>query len=336
MRELSHNVSLKNYNTFGMDVYANAYADIENEADIANFLPTRHAVRVLGGGSNILLKDNVPGVVLRNCLKGIEVFDEDENFVRLKVASGEVWHTLVMFAVQNGWGGLENLALIPGTVGAAPIQNIGAYGAEAKDTIEAVHYLELETGQPVILPVKDCGFGYRDSIFKHALAGKVFITAVVFRLSKHPIINTAYGAIEQELQKMGVVRPFLADVAQAVISIRTAKLPDPKVTGNAGSFFKNPTIPRAQYDELVSNYPTIPAYPVNEGWVKIPAGWLIETAGWKGYRKGDAGVHPLQALVLCNYGAATGNDIWDLSDKILRSVKQLFGILLEREVQVWE
>ncbi len=240
-----------------------------------------------------------------------------------------------MYAIGNGWGGIENLALIPGTVGAAPIQNIGAYGVEAKETIDQVSFFHLDEKENITYSNADCSFGYRDSVFKHSLKGKVFITSIVLRLNKKPVFNTSYGAIEQELQSMGVQGLSVKDIAQAVINIRSSKLPDPKVTGNAGSFFKNPTIAREQYEMLLASYPTIPHFVVNDHLVKIPAAWLIEQSGWKGFRDGDAGVHNRQALVLVNYGGAGGKEIWELSGKVLDSVKEKFGITLEREVQVW-
>jgi UDP-N-acetylmuramate dehydrogenase len=230
---------------------------------------------------------------------------------------------------------LENLALIPGTVGAAPIQNIGAYGAEVKDTITQVTFWHLEERRLLTFSNEQCRFGYRDSIFKHELKGKAFITSVTYKLSKHPVLNTSYGAIEQELSAMQVTAPTVKEVAAAVIRIRTSKLPDPKVTGNAGSFFKNPTIVRSRYEALLHQYPAMPHFPVSNELAKVPAAWLIEQCGWKGYRKGDVGVHDRQALVLVNLGHANGSEIWQLSGDIIASVVARFGIELEREVQVW-
>ncbi len=290
---------------------------------------------VVGGGSNILLTQPVKGLTIINKLKGIEVLKETVEHVYIKVSAGEVWHELVMYAINNGWAGIENLALIPGTVGAAPIQNIGAYGVEVKETIQSVNCWNWNEKTFVEFNGDECRFGYRDSIFKKELKGQVLINAVTFRLNKKPNFNISYGAIEQELVRMNIDHLSIAAIGQAVINIRTSKLPDPKKIGNAGSFFKNPTISTTQFNALQQKYPTIPSYPLSDGLVKVPAGWLIETCNWKGYREGDAGVHPMQALVLVNYAGATGKDIWNLSEKVLHSVEKTFGIELEREVQVW-
>jgi UDP-N-acetylmuramate dehydrogenase len=275
------------------------------------------------------------GLVVHNILKGIHLEKEDENHVWLRVEAGEIWHELVMYAIRKGWAGIENLALIPGTVGAAPIQNIGAYGVEAKETIENVCAWHWEEKTFVTYKNTDCNFGYRDSIFKTSLRDKVFISSVTFRLNKKPVFNTSYGPIQKELEKMNVSELSIKAIADAVITIRRSKLPDPKQFGNAGSFFKNPAISQQHFELLQTNYPDIPSYPFNEISVKVPAGWLIEKCGWKGYRKHNIGVHQKQALVLVNYGNAKGEDIWELSGEILESVKQRFGIILEREVQVW-
>lgn len=328
------NTSLLPYNTFGIDVTAEHFADVNSLADLQD-LPAGLSLHILGGGSNVLLTGNVHGLVLHNKLKGINVVREEEDHVWLSVASGEIWHNFVLHSIEMGLGGIENLALIPGTVGAAPIQNIGAYGTEVKQTIEEVSFWHLAERRLITLSNTDCRFGYRDSIFKTQLRGQFFITSVTFRLNKKPVLNTSYGAIEQELKDMGITHPTVKDVAQAVINIRTSKLPDPKVTGNAGSFFKNPTIPLAHYKVLQAAYPTIPHYPVSDDTVKVPAAWLIEQCGWKGHRAGDAGVHTKQALVLVNYGHASGNEVWQLSGNIIDSVADRFNISLEREVQVW-
>lgn len=335
---LLQNVSLQPYNTFGIDAAAEFLTELESTqaleavaADTA--LPAEK--HIIGGGSNILLTKNVSGLCLLNKIKGITVEKEDINHVWLRVNSGEVWHELVMHAIGNYWGGIENLALIPGTVGAAPMQNIGAYGVEVKDTIESVTFWHWQERAFITYTNEQCRFGYRDSIFKQELKGQVFITSVVFRLNKQPKFNISYGAIEQELQKMNAKVLSLQSIAAAVINIRTSKLPDPREIGNAGSFFKNPTIPVKQYEALKIDNPSIPSYPVSNDLVKVPAGWLIEQCGWKGYRKGETGVHAKQALVLVNYGHAKGSDIWELSGEVLASVHQRFGIELEREVQVW-
>lgn len=332
------NVSLKPYNTFGMDVPAEYFLELSDAQLIPsitedNSLPQQK--NILGGGSNVLLTKPVQGLLLLNKLKGIELIKEDDNNIWLKVASGEVWHELVMHAISQGWAGIENLALIPGTVGASPMQNIGAYGIEAKETIESVTFWNWEERQFITLSNAECNFGYRDSIFKHQLKDKVFITSVTYKLNKKPNFNTSYGAISQELEKMGVHDISIKAIADAVIAIRSSKLPDPREIGNAGSFFKNPTISRTQFDSLQQQHPSIPSYPVSDTTVKVPAGWLIEQCGWKGKREGDAGVHAKQALVLVNYGHAQGSQIWDLSTEVVNSVKETFGIELEREVQVW-
>jgi len=311
------------------------FTEVTKPEDIEALSTLPQPVHVLGGGSNILLSAPVLGTVVRNCLKGIAKAAENDTHIWLQVSAGEVWHELVMYVVANGWGGVENLALIPGTVGAAPIQNIGAYGVEVKDVLTEVTFYHLEDKVFVTLPAAACRFGYRDSIFKNELRGKVFITTVTLMLMKKPVFNTSYGAIEQELQAMGVQGLTVAAIAQAVINIRSSKLPDPKVTGNAGSFFKNPTITTAQYEQLVAEHEGMPQFPAGAGMVKVPAAWLIEQCGWKGYRRGDAGVHSRQALVLVNYGGASGGEVWQLSGDIVASVRERFGITLEREVQVW-
>lgn len=334
--DIQRNVSLKPYNTFGMDVVAESalsLTDINTLEEVGN-LP--YAKRnIIGGGSNILLTQRLEGLTIFNRLTGIELVNEDEAHVWLKVGAGEVWHNIVLYAIHNNWAGIENLALIPGTVGAAPIQNIGAYGVEAKETIDTVTCWSWEEKNFIDFKTADCAFGYRDSIFKNQLKGQVLITSVTFKLNKTPTFNISYGAIEQELTRMNIEQLSIDAIGHAVINIRTSKLPDPKKIGNAGSFFKNPTISISLYNELKKKFDKIPSYPVNNETVKVPAGWLIEQLGWKGYRDGDAGVHPLQALVLVNYGSATGNDIWQLSEKILQSVASHYSIKLEREVQIW-
>jgi UDP-N-acetylmuramate dehydrogenase len=291
-------------------------------------------LRILGGGSNVLLTSVIDGTVILNRLSGIEVLREDAEHVWVRAGAGEVWHDLVLYAIGKDLGGIENLALIPGTVGASPIQNIGAYGVEVKDTIAEVEVWDWEENATRTFTNAECQFGYRDSIFKHTLKDKVVVTAVVYRLSKHPILRTEYGAIKDELNAMGA-EPSVQSIAQAVINIRRSKLPDPTVIGNAGSFFKNPTIPKDAFMHLQQEFPGIPSYPAGEDLVKVPAGWLIEQCGWKGYRKGDAGVHAKQALVLVNYRQAGGAEIWQLSEEVVSSVQKKFGIVLEREVQVW-
>jgi UDP-N-acetylmuramate dehydrogenase len=332
---VQQNISLKTYNTFGIDVPAEYFTRVTNINDLGEISDSAHTKHVLGGGSNILLTQPVSGLVVHNELKGIVIEKEDDNYVWLRVQSGEIWHDLVLYVINKGWGGIENLALIPGTVGASPIQNIGAYGAEAKETIESVTFWYWKGKTSLTYNNRDCNFGYRDSIFKHELKEKVFITSVVYKLKKVPEFNISYGAIQHELEEMGVTELSVKAIAYAVIHIRNSKLPDPKVIGNAGSFFKNPAIRSVHFEQIRARYRDIPSYPVNGNLVKVPAGWLIEQSGWKGYRAGETGVHAKQALVLVNYGHAKGSDIWKLSAEIVNSVKERFGIELEREVQVW-
>jgi UDP-N-acetylmuramate dehydrogenase len=333
--QLQQNISLKPYNTFGIDVASEYFTELSDIAELPEMTALKHPKHILGGGSNILLTQPVKGLVIRNSLKGISVEREDNEHIWLRVAAGEIWHDLVLYVIERGLGGIENLALIPGTVGASPMQNIGAYGVEARQTIESVTFWYWKEQTFVSYNNRECEFGYRDSIFKHSLKDKAFITSVVYRLNKYPEYHTSYGAVEQELEHMEVRELSVKAIAHAVINIRTSKLPDPKVIGNAGSFFKNPTISLAQFNELHSRFPALPSYTVSDTLKKIPAGWLIEQCGWKGYRKGDTGVHAKQALVLVNYGNAKGNELWELSGEIVSSVKERFGIELEREVQVW-
>jgi UDP-N-acetylmuramate dehydrogenase len=334
--QVQQNISLKQYNTFGINAKAEQlYTLTDKEVLPAISLQYPGEKHIMGGGSNILLTRDVAGLTILNNLKGMEVTMEDDEYVWLKVSSGEVWHDLVMYAIANNWAGIENLALIPGTVGAAPMQNIGAYGVEVKDVIEEVTAWHWQQQEYITYTNEQCRFGYRDSIFKHELKGKLLITDVLFKLSKQPVYHTSYGAITQELEQMGITELSIQSIAQAVVNIRSSKLPDPKQIGNAGSFFKNPTIPLQQFKELKLAYPTIPSYPVDEKTVKVPAGWLIEQCGWKGYKTGNTGVHAKQALVLVNYGGASGSEVWALSGKIVQTVQEKFGIELEREVQVW-
>lgn len=339
MIKWEENVSLKPHHTFGIDVKARYFYRLTNERDLDTLLsdPIFKSKRVLwlGGGSNVLFKNDFDGVVIKNQLTGFEKTYENDAIVELKVGSGEVWHQLVMTCVKNDWGGVENLSLIPGTVGAAPMQNIGAYGVEVKDVIKSVSGIDLTTGAKVTLSNAECQFGYRESIFKHSLREKIFISSVTLTFTKkNHRINTSYGAIQETLTRMNVSSPTLQNISDAVIHIRRSKLPDPVVIGNAGSFFKNPSIAQKQYEQLREMYPQIPGYTSENQEVKVAAGWLIEQCGWKGKRIGDAGVHAQQALVLVNYGNANGSEIFSLASKIKDDVMKKFSIELTMEVNI--
>jgi UDP-N-acetylmuramate dehydrogenase len=332
------NISLKPYNTFGIDAPAKKLTTFHSLAELKEIFEVtdeKEPWMVLGGGSNILLTKPFNGVVLINRIPGITLINENDSHVWIQVGAGENWHEFVLYCVSNGWGGVENLSLIPGCVGASPMQNIGAYGVELKDVFDSLEAYSIAAKKVQIFLKEDCRFGYRESVFKHELKNKYIITNVTFKLNKKPVLNTSYGAINEELKAMGAKAPGLKEISEAVIRIRQNKLPDPALTGNAGSFFKNPEIDISQYLELKHKYPEIPGYFAAMGRTKVPAGWLIEKAGWKGYRQGDAGVHPKQALVLVNYGNASGQQIYSVSEKILVSVKEKFGILLEREVNIY-
>lgn len=331
-------ISLKPYNTFGIDVKASKFAIFNSFEELQILIEEIKKLKlpflILGGGSNILLTKNFDGVILKNNIKGIEIISESENDVLVKSAAGEIWHEFVLFCIKNNYAGVENLSLIPGSVGAAPMQNIGAYGVEIKDVFHALEAYEIETGKILKFNNEQCNFGYRESIFKHALKNKVVILNVTFKLSKNPKINTTYGAINDELTKMGISNPTIKNVSDAVIAIRQSKLPDPKEIGNSGSFFKNPVVSKAVFEKIKVEYADAPSYPVDENHVKLAAGWLIEKAGWKGKRINNYGVHAKQALVLVNYGGATGEEIFNLSTDILKSIKEKFGVDLEREVNI--
>lgn len=333
-----HNVSLRQFNTFGIDVKAEALAKVTTENELQELLDqyrrTKGELLILGGGSNILFTRNVSGLVLVNELGGIDIVHQDTDSVTLKAGAGLVWHNLVMHCVAQGWGGIENLSLIPGKVGAGPMQNIGAYGVELRDVFVQLEAIHIFSGERQVFSNADCRFGYRESVFKRELRGQHIITSVTLRLSKQPRLNTSYGAISQELEQMGVQQPSVADVSRTVINIRRSKLPDPVELGNAGSFFKNPVVAEDVAQQLRHSHPDLPSYPA-EGGVKLAAGWLIEKCGWKGKVVGNTGSHRNQALVLVNYGSATGREIFELSADIMRSVKDTFGVELEREVNVY-
>lgn len=335
--QIERAVELLPYNTFGMQVKGLQMSRIGAPAELEQVREHNSGQQpffILGGGSNLLLTADIQAWILKNECRGIEKTEEDDRYVYLKAGGGEVWHDLVMYCIEHGYAGIENLALIPGTVGAAPIQNIGAYGVEVKDVIETVHTFDLHTGQYRDFGNAECEFGYRESIFKRVYRNHLFVYAVTFRLNKEPAFRLAYGDIRRTMDEMQLPLS-IASVAAAVVHIRQSKLPDPKDIGNSGSFFKNPEIPSGHYNTLKEQFPLIPGYVISEERVKIPAGWLIEQCGWKGYREGAVGVHPRQALVLVNYGGAAGKEIFELSARILDSVRDKFGILLEREVQVY-
>ncbi len=333
---LQRNASLQAYHSFGCKVQAAGLAGFSGVEQIPELVAEAAlpSLLVLGGGSNVLFTRNYPGLVLLNRIMGMRVEKEDEQHIYLRVGAGENWHQLVLHCVDKGWGGIENLSLIPGCVGASPMQNIGAYGAEVKDVIDEVEAWHLPDQQVIRFNNSDCRFGYRNSIFKQELKNLVVISSVRFRLQKQPKPNTAYGAIRQQLEAMQVSRPGIADVSRAVIAIRQSKLPDPKEIGNAGSFFKNPVVKTAVADELLAQFPEMPGYPDTAGYTKIPAGWLIEKAGLKGYRQGDAGVHQQQALVIVNHGSASGEELLAVAQLVQKKVSDMFGISLEKEVNI--
>ncbi|MVN77076.1 UDP-N-acetylmuramate dehydrogenase [Hymenobacter sp. HMF4947] len=344
---LEEYVSLRPYNTFGLDVQARYFARFASADELRQLLalPLVQAANklILGGGSNLLLTQNFEGVVLKNEIKGLEIISEeaDTHTALLRAGAGESWHGLVEYALDEELSGIENLSLIPGTVGAAPLQNIGAYGAELQDTFERLEALEISTGALRVFGKEECGFGYRESVFKGPLKNQFVVTAVVLRLHRASAprpANVRYGAIQDTLADLGIdaTEPTPRDVSRAVVHIRRSKLPDPAEIGNAGSFFKNPEISQHKFDELLARYPTLPGYPVPGG-VKVPAGWLIEQAGFKGMRRGAGGshgVHDRQALVLVNHGGATGQEIRELAEEIIRTVGMQFGIELHPEVNI--
>ncbi|MFL5765501.1 MAG: UDP-N-acetylmuramate dehydrogenase [Bacteroidia bacterium] len=335
--KILENISLRKLNTFGIDASAKYFAAFSTVEELKTVLSDKQFDRenklILGGGSNLLFTKNFDGIVLKNDLKGIELVNEDKDHYFVKAAAGEVWHPFVMHCIANNYSGLENLSLIPGNVGASPMQNIGAYGVEIKD-----HFFELEAFHIHDKTIRkfnseECRFGYRESVFKRELKGQYVIVSVTFRLPKKPVFNTSYGAIEKELEIMGIKEISIAAISQAVINIRSSKLPDPAKIGNAGSFFKNPVISNDKFEQLKDQFPEIVSYRATDG-IKLAAGWLIEQSGWKGKTFGDAGVHKLQALVLVNYGNAKGSEIYDLSQKVMDAVKEKFGVALEREVNI--
>jgi UDP-N-acetylmuramate dehydrogenase len=337
-----NDISLLPYNTFGINVNAahlfflrtpESLREILALPDFSDMSHNMTDLLVLGGGSNVLFTHDFKGVVIKNEIKGIRILKEDKKFVFLEAGSGETWQDLVDFAVGKKLAGIENLTLIPGTVGAAPVQNIGAYGVEAADVIDSVRAFHLEKKEWMTLDNRECEFGYRDSIFKRELKNRVVNCSVVFRLSKTRDLRLDYGGIREELDKRNVSGPTLEDISTIVAGIRRSKLPDPAILGNAGSFFKNPLLDESEFQVLSGSFPMLKSYRQGDLY-KISAGWLIEQAGWKGYRSGDAGCYDKQALILVNYGNAKGEDVLALSEKIQKSVFYKFGITLEREVNL--
>ena len=336
---IQKNISLKPFNTFGIDVNTELFLEWNSVQDVIDYTQSAELKSydrlILGGGSNMLLTQDFEGLSIKNNVLGREVISNTDDEVVVKIGGGEVWHEIVLWTISQGWNGMENMSLIPGSMGAAPIQNIGAYGKELKDVFVELEAIDLETGAQKTFDLETCEFDYRNSVFKNVYKGKYVIVSVTIRLSKKEEFNTQYGAISQELELAGVSKLSAKAISDAVITIRRSKLPDPKELGNSGSFFKNPIIPESQYEEARYEHHALPSYPVGDGLVKVPAGWLIDQAGWKGKRVGNCGVHTKQALVLVNYGGATGDEIFQLSEEIIADVIQRFGIELEREVNVF-
>jgi len=334
---IQENISLKNYNTFGVDAKANTYVDIVTIEDLKTVLKseTSKSFFILGGGSNMLLTKDIDAMVLHLNLKGISITYETDDYAIVKGNAGENWHEFVVWCLNKNLGGVENMSLIPGNIGTAPIQNIGAYGIELKDVFHSCETINISTQEKKTFSNEDCNFGYRDSVFKQTLKGKYIITSVKLKLTKrNHKLNIAYGAIKSELESLNITNPTIKDISTAVINIRQSKLPDPKKIGNSGSFFKNPIISEEAFIKLQNDFPNAPHYVVSEKEIKVPAGWLIETAGFKGKRFGDYGVHNKQALVLVNYGNATGKDIYELAKLIQQTVFRLFNIKIETEVNI--
>ncbi|MBC7413163.1 MAG: UDP-N-acetylmuramate dehydrogenase [Bacteroidia bacterium] len=333
---LAYPFSLALFNTFKLDVNCNSFISLDNInqlSEVSSAIKKAPQHLILGGGSNILFTKNYDGLVIKNNLKGITLINEDTQHIYLQAMAGEWWQDFVLHCVNNNYGGVENLSLIPGTVGATPIQNIGAYGVEVKNTIHSVTFFDIETEQLHTYTNAQCEFGYRESIFKHTLKNKIIITAVVFKLTKHPQLNTKYGVIAEQLIAMHITTPTIKDVSDAVIAIRQSKLPNPAITGNAGSFFKNPVVTHAVFDTLITTHPTLSHYADVKG-VKLAAGWLIEQCGLKGYTHNGAAVHSKQALVLINANNATGTDVLALATHVQQTVYAKFGVQLEMEVNV--
>jgi UDP-N-acetylmuramate dehydrogenase len=333
---IEEDINLDAYTTFHVKAHARYFVNVKRLDELQESLDfgRNREMMILGGGSNLLMTRNFDGLVIRNEIGGIEVLGEDGDHIYVKAGAGENWHGFVRYCVDHNYAGVENLSLIPGNVGASPMQNIGAYGVEIRDVFHELEALHIQDRSIRSFRVQDCAFGYRESVFKGKYKGQYVITSVTFRLNKRPSFNTSYGAIKQELEKMGVREVTIQAISQAVINIRSSKLPDPVEIGNAGSFFKNPVIPLHQFEVLKKGFPDMIAFPAGQDQTKLAAGWLIEQCGWKGYRSGDAGCYPKQALVLVNYGNASGKEILDLSTRIIDSVQKKFGVVLEREVNI--
>ena len=334
---IQQNISLKPFNTFGIDAKAKYFVSINSITELKEVLQSKDYPDkfILGGGSNMLLTKDIKALVIHINIKGIEILSEKNDIVLVKANAGENWHEFVLWCLKHNFGGIENLSLIPGNVGSAPIQNIGAYGVELKDVFVSCEAIEVNSLELKTFTNKECKFDYRESIFKQDAKGKFIITSVTFQLSKDKhLLHTEYGAISNQLKEMNIENPTIQDVSKAVIAIRQSKLPDPKEIGNSGSFFKNPIISTQHFNSLKTIFPDIPSYNVSEKEVKVPAGWLIEKAGFKGKTFGNYGVHKHQALVLVNYGGATGKDILILAKLIQKTVKQIFNIEIETEVNV--
>ncbi len=335
--EILQHFSLKNYNTFGIEAFAKQFVSVHSSIELEMILKQFSNVKkfVLGGGSNMLLTQDIDALVIHLDLKGKEIVQEDADFVWVEGQAGENWHEFVLWTIENNFGGLENMSLIPGNVGTTPIQNIGAYGTEIKDTFVSCEAMKIDTQEIKTFDNKSCHFGYRESVFKNEVKDQYIITSVVFKLTKrNHKINISYGDINAELAKNNITNPTLKEVSNAVIAIRKSKLPDPKELGNSGSFFKNPIVSKKAFEAIHAKFPEMKYYDVSETEVKVPAGWLIEQAGFKGKRFGDAGIHKNQALVLVNYGNATGQEILNVSKTIQETILATFGILIETEVNV--
>ena len=335
--EILQHFSLKNYNTFGIEAFAKQFVSVHSSEELAMILKqySNENKFVLGGGSNMLLTKDIDALVIHLDIKGKKIVQEDADFVWVEGQAGENWHEFVLWTIENNFGGLENMSLIPGNVGTTPIQNIGAYGTEIKDTFVSCEAMRIDTQEIKTFDNKSCHFGYRESVFKNEVKDQYIITSVVFKLTKrNHKINISYGDISTELAKNNITNPTLKDVSNAVIAIRKSKLPDPKELGNSGSFFKNPIVSKKAFEAIHAKFPEMKYYDVSETEVKVPAGWLIEQAGFKGKRFGDAGIHKNQALVLVNYGNATGQEILNVSKTIQETILSTFGILIETEVNV--